>query len=354
MTTLENKAIPLIVVEEHHEAFYAWSYARAQRWLGDSGHVLLHVDAHADSMLPRLRRPLHSITDLASCADFVYHELDISTFIWPAVYQGLFCRILWLKHNHRRSSGGWQAITVYSKNSSKTEFGITGASLSKTACRDRDAVTIEYSPITTHDVISTEYPIVLDIDLDYFCSNDYPDLEEREIEITQEAFDHFHANPYHFLRISPLDKISAVCRNNRYFLVYNDYYPERPSTAENLQTIETRLTGFIEYLQARAPAGIRRDPFKLFHRIPAGARDRSHADCGLPFGSQRVYAARLRCVSARKTAPGARPSLFPDAAQSHRHSSQTCNFQTKLREGGSPCEIRNGWMMEIAGGCAAP
>jgi hypothetical protein len=252
MTTLENKAIPLIVVEEHHEAFYAWSYARAQRWLGDSGHVLLHVDAHADSMLPRLRRPLHSITDLASCADFVYHELDISTFIWPAVYQGLFCRILWLKHNHRRSSGGWQAITVYSKNSSKTEFGITGASLSETACRDRDAVTIEYSPITTHDVISTEYPIVLDIDLDYFCSNDYPDLEEREIEITQEAFDHFHANPYHFLRISPLDKISAVCRNNRYFLVYNDYYPERPSTAENLQTIETRLTGFIEYLQARA------------------------------------------------------------------------------------------------------
>src|SRR5262249_13344443 len=32
----------------------------------------------------------------------------------------------------------------------------------------------------------------------------------------------------------------------------NDYYPERPSTAENLQTIETRLTDFIEYLRARA------------------------------------------------------------------------------------------------------
>jgi len=249
MTLHSVQRIPLVLLEEHHEAFYAWDYAMEMGWLPQSGNTLLHVDAHADMMLPKLRRPLDSISSLADCVDFVYHELDISTFIWPAIYNRLFSRLLWLKYNHRLSTGGWRSITLYSKNRTRTEFCITSALPQNAVVADPKAVTIDYCPITTHDVLATDQPIVLDVDLDYFCSNDYPDLSDHEIEVTHETFVKFRTNPYHFLRISPLDKISAISRAGKFYLVYNDYHPERPSTEENLRTIELRLSDFISYLQ---------------------------------------------------------------------------------------------------------
>src|SRR5205809_2372075 len=249
MTHLSWQPVPLILVEEHHEAFYVWSYAREHGWLEESGNTLLHADAHADMMLPKLRRPLNSITNLADCADFVYHELDISTFIWPAVYKGFFCRWLWLKHNHRLSTGGWRSITICAKNTAGTEFNITSALPQDESIADQNAVRVDYCPVTTRDALAVDHPIVLDIDLDYFCNNDYPDLIDNEVEVTRETFTKFRANPYHFLRISPLEKINAVCREGKYYLVYNDYHPERPSTEEKFRMIEARLSDFIGYLQ---------------------------------------------------------------------------------------------------------
>jgi hypothetical protein len=249
MTMHSGQRVPLVLLEEHHEAFYTWDYAMDMGWLPQSGNTLLHVDAHADMMLPKLRRPLDSISSRADCADFIYHELDISTFIWPAIYNRLFSRLLWLKYNHRLSTGGWRSITLYSKNRTRTEFCITSALPQNTVIADPKAVTIDYCPVTTHDVLATDQPIVLDVDLDYFCSNDYPDLSDHEIEVTHETFVKFRSDPYHFLRISPLDKISAVSRAGKFYLVYNDYHPERPSTEENIRTIELRLNDFIGYLQ---------------------------------------------------------------------------------------------------------
>jgi hypothetical protein len=247
MTLHTGHGIPLILLEEHHEAFYAWNYALEMGWLARSGNTLLHADAHADMMLPRLRRPLESISSLADCANFIYNELDISTFIWPAIYNRLFSRLLWLKYSHRLSTGGWQSITMYSKNRARTEFCLTSALPQNLP--DPNAVTVDYCPVTTHDVLATDQPIVLDIDLDYFCSNDYPDLTGHEIEVTQETYTSFRSNPYHFLRVAPLAKISAVCRDGKYYLAYHDYHPERPSTEENLRTIDLRLGDFMGYLK---------------------------------------------------------------------------------------------------------
>src|SRR4051794_15323325 len=124
MQSVEKK-VPLVLVEEHHEAFYAWYYGLNMGWFPASANTLLHVDAHADMTLPVLRYPFSTIHDLAACADFVYRELDISTFIWPAIYNGLFSRLLWLKNNHRLSTGGWRTITIYPRNQAATEFVLT-------------------------------------------------------------------------------------------------------------------------------------------------------------------------------------------------------------------------------------
>jgi UPF0489 domain len=243
-----SKTIPLIIVEEHHEAFYVWNYAVRKQWLQASGYTLLHVDAHADILLPRLRRSLSSIGDLADLAEFTYRELDISDFIWPAVYQGLFSRYLWVKYRHRFSTGGWRSIAIQSKNGTSTEFRLTeldGLAVSSSP----DVRVIEYAPITTRDVIKTDQPIVLDLDLDYFCSNDYPDLPQRELEITKQTFDEFINNRYHFLRISPADKISARARNGRYYLVFNDYYPDDSGRGDQRAQVRERVEDFVHCLE---------------------------------------------------------------------------------------------------------
>lgn len=242
-------SIPLVVVEEHHEAFYVWHYAVHRGWMSQGENTLLHVDAHADIMLPRLRRPLHSLSNLADVADFTYRELEISNFIWPAVYQGFFTRLLWLKHRHRSDSGGWRSMLIASKNSMCTEFSLSAYPASSSATAP-DAKVAEYAPVTTAEVLNTEQPIIVDIDLDYFCSNTYPELPRNELEITRAEFEEFTGNPYHFLRISPSDKISAVSRAGRFFLVYNDYHPERPSREARLAQIDERIADFVRYLRA--------------------------------------------------------------------------------------------------------
>jgi UPF0489 domain len=244
----DSKTIPLAIVEEHHEAFYVWNYAVRKGWLQSSGYTLLHVDAHADILLPRLRRPLSSIGDLADLAEFTYRELDISDFIWPAMYQGLFDRYLWLKYRHRFSAGGWRSIAIQSKNVTSTEFRLTELNGLPVA-NSPDARIVEYAPITTRDVIKTDQPIVLDLDLDYFCSNDYPDLPQRELEITKQTFDEFTNNRYHFLRISPADKISACERNGGYYLVYNDYYPDDSGRGDQRAQASERVEDFGRWLE---------------------------------------------------------------------------------------------------------
>lgn len=179
--------------------------------MAESGNTLLHVDEHSDMSLPRLHR---SIRRIGNAVEFTYSQLDIGNFIWPAVYQGIFNRVLWLKRRHRNGSG-WQRMLVCAKNAEATEF-ITGSSLAGTPYADAaDARPMEFSRVTTADTLRTDQPVVLDIDLDYFRSNEFPDFCGKRVEITRAAYEEFAGDPYHFLRISPGSDVRAINPNSR-------------------------------------------------------------------------------------------------------------------------------------------
>ncbi len=252
MREAESKPIPLVVVEEHHEAFYVWHYSVRNGWLAAEGNTLLHFDAHPDMALPRLRRPLSSIGDLADLADFTYRELSIGDFIWPAVYQGVFNRVLWIRYRQKLSEGGWRTLLIGAKNPGGTEF-FTAASLASTPyAASKDVRSVDYAPMTTQECVKTDQPSVLDIDLDYFCCNEHPRLPVQEVETTGAVYEEFHRNPYHFLHFA--GKISAIARAGKYFLVYDDFpyrhTPEPPNYPADRSEIQARITDAADFLRS--------------------------------------------------------------------------------------------------------
>lgn len=245
--TTQIQKIPLVQVEEHHEEFYVWNYAIKRGWLSPEGNTLLHVDEHSDMSIPRLRRPVNSINGECDLAEFTYGEIDIGNFIWPAVYQGIFNRILWLRRVHREV-GLSRRMSICTVNPARTEF-ITGSgpafSRWASAPDKRDA---EFFTIKLSDAVKTDQPIVLDIDLDYFSCNKSPDYVDNEIEITQAAYEQFLTNRYHFLRIAPGSKASVEHRDGRFFLLFNDFPNAQPELA-SYEEIAERIATFITVLE---------------------------------------------------------------------------------------------------------
>jgi hypothetical protein len=241
--------IPLVIVEEHHEAFYVWQFAVRRGWIRGEQNTLLHADEHADCWLPRLRKPIVSLSELTDIARFVYSELDIGNFIWPAVYHGMFNRVLWLRAQHRRSSGAWREISISAKNADETEFTLSSHSVYTEGELGRS---VQFSPITPNDEFTVTADLVLDIDLDYFCCNDYPKPADRRIEITRTAYTEFRENPYHFFRLMPGAKITSEERQGRYYLTCYDLQREEPSASARQCEIERRMTAFLSHLARNA------------------------------------------------------------------------------------------------------
>lgn len=240
------KAVPLVVVEEHHEAFFAWNKAAVEGWMPSGEVTLLHVDEHSDMSVPRLRRPMPARSDLQALADFTYQELDIGNFIWAAVYQGHFNRVLWLRHKHK-GAGGWREMAICARNAGGLEF-VTGKLEGTEWEHAADRQRMEFAPIHPGDMVRTDQPVVLDVDLDYFCSNDYPDYAGRELEISADGYRDFTENPYHFLRIAPGSRISAFRRDGRHYLRFNDY-PEPPGRTAQVDEIPARIAALATQLR---------------------------------------------------------------------------------------------------------
>jgi hypothetical protein len=236
--------IPLFRLEEHHEAFIVWHHAVRQEWLYGFGNVLLHVDEHSDWGVPRLSRAIESIRDeMSDIIDFTYSELHISDFIWPAIYQGLFSEVTWLRHRHSRSADPWRMM-IRPINKSHTEF-VTGLDV---GTDERTARFAQVSPEMTWQSAGT---VVLDIDIDYFCSNPYPDYDGRRIEVTRTAYEEFVSNRYHFLRLAPGSRITGREEAGRCYLCFNDFsLPEATEATRSTQEqILSRMDAFVDFLQ---------------------------------------------------------------------------------------------------------
>lgn len=254
----------LIVVEEHHEAFYAWSWAIAEGLIPRSGNILLHVDEHADSAVPRLRKPLTNMEDLEAVRKFVYEELEISSFIWPAAYHRMFNRTAWLKRSHAWGSY-WRRMTIRATDSTETQFAVDTIMDPLFRNDDPSVRMVEYALMTPADPFPISTPLILDIDLDYFCSNQFPNFGRRRIEITREAYRQIEQDPYHVLRIAPGMRCRRLEEDGRYYVVFHDYDTQEETASE--QELEARIDDFVAYLSGN---GIRAGVITLCRSLHSG------------------------------------------------------------------------------------
>ncbi|MCP5197269.1 MAG: UPF0489 family protein [Gammaproteobacteria bacterium] len=220
----------------------AWHHAQTHHGLPSHGVNLIHVDHHSDLGLPKLRTPIvEAFQSSQQLIDFTYRELDIGSFILPAVYVGWFDRIQWVRHDPVLSmeAVGWM---VASHDCKGLEFFAVKADSSRGADPPADARTWLYRILTANGVLEIdEAMIVLDICLDYFSCNHVPE-HMAKIEVTAAAFDEFNDNPYHFLRIFPGSKVTAEIIEDKYCLVFNAYaYESAGASKETEETILSKI-----------------------------------------------------------------------------------------------------------------
>lgn len=245
------KTTPLYVVEEHHEAYFVWGYAISQGQLAPTGNALLHVDEHADLSVPAFHAPARQRrTDASGLVAFTYHELGIASFILPAVYQRMFDEVCWVHPRVARSRtsrlriGSWQG--------DETNLQMSAAPATAEA-PDGDWHSFDYRLQPATEIYTATHPVVLDIDIDFFSSDER--AKTCRLEVTREEFDRFHRNRYHMLRLMPNKAARGSVEDGRYFLEVTSSHPEPvlllPPTPEQ---IAERVDTFIEFLQKSAIA----------------------------------------------------------------------------------------------------
>jgi hypothetical protein len=251
-----TEPVRLVVIEEHHEAFYVWNYAVRRGWMSSEGNTLLHIDEHADMEIPRIGRPLRSIGDEHDLLAFTYEELNIATFIIPAARLRIFNHIVWMKYSHgqpgfttplnlvRRANGGEPA--------ERTELTF-----------------VHQAPGAP---LAVTQPVQLDIDLDYFYCPGGPSVA-REIEVTYSCYREFQDNPYHFLRLQPTHRARGRQEGGRCYLRFYTEAAGQPSGNPEPQ-IRSRIAQLTADLHA---AGVRPSVITICRSVHSGYTPASHA-----------------------------------------------------------------------------
>lgn len=246
--------IPLFIMEEHHEAFYIWSYGYFNRLINPFGNTLLHVDAHSDMCVMGYRTSLDELEeDLEQVLNFVYSELGIADFLLPAVYQGVFNNITWLNNNptspgknHNMYVASAQPEGKYFKTGEINNF--LRPYLQKENNKWGKHQFFTYQELGLKSEFKTSQPLVLDIDIDYFCSDNSLSSVEKKIEITKEAYDEFRDNRYHFFRILPMASYSVGKEKGHFYLYYSEMQEEPGRPVLSSEMIIQRIHKFGEFL----------------------------------------------------------------------------------------------------------
>lgn len=239
--------IPTIIMEEHHEAFLSWHYAKFKGALAKKGNSLLHVDSHLDMAQPELSISLNDLTDtLEAIEKLTYKDLNIATFIVPAIYQDLIDNVYWL-HPLKKCKPQIKKEYVRSyKEEGKVLLTGTESAWSKDALW-QDRKYFSFASGNVRELEFSESPTILDIDLDYFsCAKGHS--SNYKIEVTKSEYERYLTDRYHCLRIEGLATI--IEENGRYFLINRIRQVEKLDTRQFLseEKIIERMNDFINFL----------------------------------------------------------------------------------------------------------
>jgi hypothetical protein len=245
---LTMSKIPLFLHEEHHEAFFIWHYAIQHNLLPPQQNVLLHVDSHADMGQPLLRTSIHQFPQaLAAIAQFTYDELNIATFILPAIYQRLFSTMYWLLPKAKQTGVAQQYVRTHKQAG---QYFIVGPDFSPWPHNKpwQDRVTFTQHVITMEQPVSEAHALVLDIDLDFFSCEFFVNSATM-VEITLQEAERFKQNKYTPLRLH--GNCFLVERDHRYYLGFNFNPSEQIETSTKLseEAILKRIDQFGIFLQ---------------------------------------------------------------------------------------------------------
>ncbi len=212
------EAIPLCLLEEHHEAFLFWNWAVRTGRIAGRGNVLLHVDEHADLRAPgNITGSIEAGLPLARIASETYRRLDITNFIWPALRQGIFDRVCWLRWSHDPLL---KARFVPLEQAPAKDAWAGLAELAGTAAPKAEAVGFWLIPVRPGHVLTEGGPVVLDIDSDFIlCDN--AGGGRLEIEVTPVEYAAWRRDRYHKVRLLLGDRARLVRGGGRYWLRFD-------------------------------------------------------------------------------------------------------------------------------------
>lgn len=240
-------SIPVCLVEEHHEAYYCWHYFKDQGWIEREGNYLLHIDHHDDIAAAFYRWDFSRMPqNYREAVTFTYQVLGVGDFILPAVYEKLFSVVhLMLRISPEEYQDIQQVIKaketelilskevplVHGKYKKNPDSGHVFFTMRKGGLKP--------IPITQ--------PLVLDIDLDYFCWDDSCATGTKStIEITKEAYEDFVSNRYHPFRLMAKRIMEAEIRDGKYYL--NCVSNARRDILPDEEKIKARIDKVIHWL----------------------------------------------------------------------------------------------------------
>ncbi|MBW8685993.1 peptide arginase, FlmR/OhkR family [Chitinophaga rhizophila] len=247
----------IFIVEEHHEAYLIWKYALAKKLIKPSNNTLVHIDEHSDMGIPFLNVPVPPLnSDLRQVKDFTYNELGIATFILPAIYEGLFNDIYWIKQHHGKTNRLAYKMYIRSQNNNGTYLaGGQEAVLNRyddqSKTKSQDAKRYRFYKQHMKDVKKFG-PVVLDIDLDYFSCIQNPLQKELRIAITEEEYLAFRESPYHRIRFFDFGRVDAVYEDGGYYYYFNRITDPRVSPLKvSFEKIQERIDQAADLLKDR-------------------------------------------------------------------------------------------------------
>ncbi|MBR5095254.1 MAG: UPF0489 family protein [Oscillospiraceae bacterium] len=241
--------IPVFRMEEHCEAYAIWHIAIDEGIIAPTGNLLLHVDHHDDLDDGPYRHDFTApVTDAAQALDMVRNVLGIADFIVPAFWEEIFDRMINFKSIFSSKKEASEKIVQLRKGNDlcmRDPIGLVDSDEDEN--RESKKVVL-YEELSLMKPLPIEQPVVLDIDLDYFCFDNSLSIGEApKLEITREAYEAFLSQPRHPLRILARRMIYVEQEGDRYFFVLRMPAPPKRVTRE--ERIRQRVDKFFAWLK---------------------------------------------------------------------------------------------------------